>query len=228
MEPKDLAAWIGSLAAAVSAVVAIFLLRQLLLTSRQLELAREEMKLNARWNQLSAAFTYFGNKELAERELEAVETLQALKINLYDQKSTLGDDIVEAVLIDQTHFRKVKGFLNFLEDYSAAVNAGVMDSEVSYALMADLITRYYKIFRTLLEKRRTRIDNPRLWIELEQLALQWEPRRIDEERKLVEEIQQAHQRNEEEIEKVKEKERQQKAAILSKTRALDRKYKVPS
>lgn len=209
MENVNWAEWIQAIAALISAGVAVFLIKQLFLAKNQLNilidqltlaknqlaLTQQQLELGVHWNKLSATFTFFSVRTLTEHERAATESLSKLKVDLYHQKGALPPEIVQAVLHDANHFREIKSFLNFLEDYAAAVHTGVMDSKVSYQLMSDLVTRYYDIFKPLMEARRDEIRNRRLWIEFETLALRWEPLRVEEEQLLVEQLAKAHEVN---------------------------------
>lgn len=227
METGNWAEWIQALATLISAGVAVVLIKQLSLAKDQLTLAREQLRLGVNWNKLSATFTFFNIETFTDRERVAAEKLSQLNVELYHQKGPLTPNVVESVLKDADYFREVKSFINFLEDYAAAVHTGVMDSEVSYQLMADLVTRYYEIFKPVIEARRDEIGNRRLWIEFEKLALVWEPRRVEEEQRLIKQIEEARQRNERELKEAQEKANQKMLEIITKTGAPSNKYEHP-
>jgi Domain of unknown function (DUF4760) len=199
------AEWIQAIAALISAGVAIVLIKQLSLAKNQLALTQEQLELGVHWNKLSATFTFFSVRTFTEHERAAAESLSKLDVDLYHQKGALPPEIVKAVHYDANHFREIKSFLNFMEDYAAAVHTGVMDSNVSYQLMSDLVTRYYNIFKPLMEARRDEISNRRLWIEFETLALRWEPKRIAEQQKLTEQLAKAQEVNAIEVRQAEER-----------------------
>jgi hypothetical protein len=191
MATVNWAEWVQAIAALISAGVAVVLINQLSLAKDQLRLTQEQLELGVKWNQLSAAFTFFSGNTFTESERVAAESLSKLNVDLYHQEDALPSDIVKAVLQDANHFREIKSLLNYLEDYAAAVHTEVMDSDVSYRLMSDLVTRYYDVFKPLIKVRRDEIGNQRLWIEFEKLALVWAPRRVEEEQRLIKQIEEA-------------------------------------
>lgn len=202
MATVNWAEWVQAIAAVISAGVAVVLIRQLSLAKDQLALTEAQLKLGVKWNKLSAAFTFFSGNTFTESERVAAESLRKLNVDLYHQEGALPSDIVKAVLHDANHFREIKSLLNYLEDYAAAVHTEVMDSDVSYQLMSDLVTRYYDIFKPLIKARRDEIGNQRLWIEFETLALVWEPRRVEEEQGLIKQIEEARKLNDEHMKQI--------------------------
>lgn len=187
MATASWADWVTAVAALISAGVAIALLWQLYL-------AKQQLVLTVQWNRMNAVFTYFSTQEFADRERAVAERLSMLGINFYHQRQALDSSIVASVLEDSDHLDPIKNFLNYLEYYSAAVRKKIADPEMSYKLTVGVITRYYRVFEPLIEARRE--NNKRAWLELEELALEWEPKRIEEEKWLIQETEEAHTRNE--------------------------------
>src|SRR2546423_14678574 len=93
------AAWLQGIGAMITAVVSFFVLlqlslakKQLQLTVNQIDLTREQMKLGMQWNKLNATFTYFTNEMLMDRERAAVEKLSILGIDLYTANDPLAGE----------------------------------------------------------------------------------------------------------------------------------------
>jgi hypothetical protein len=139
-------------------------------------LAWYQLRKTVLWNKLNATFSIFSSQRLLDRESAAAKALLGVGIDLYQQRTVLSDDKVNAIIADPTIYPHVKGFLNFLEDYSMAVNVGALDENTAFLLMAEVLNRHYEVFMPLIAKRREAASSPRLWEQLESVVRRWRPR----------------------------------------------------
>jgi len=189
MENKaaNLNSWLQTIAQLITSALSLLLIIQVYL-------AKEQIKLGIRWNKLSATFTFFTNDTFVKIELPAAEMLKALGVDLYRRREPLDDTTVKAILEDPDKFKEIKAWLNLLEDYATAVHVGVLEPDSSFDLMADVIIRNFQIFKPIIDCIREEMNNIRVWIELEKLALKWETRQQREIIDLEEQLKQARAR----------------------------------
>ena len=183
MSQPNIAEWLQAGAAVVAAIAAVFVLWQLVLTKRQIQLAAKEIDFNSNWNSMNATFTYFTNDDFLERERAAVIKLSPLGINLYQQKQPLSDDIVKKIYADPTIHCEVKDFLNVFEGYATAVNAGAFQYECAYLLMSRVFSRYMTVFKpyVVFVRAPEQMNSDGLWIEMEKVAAKWKQRADSED-----------------------------------------------
>ena len=209
-DTSSLPAWLQAIAAIVTAVVSFFVLRQLSLAKRQLELtvnqidlARVQMKLGTQWNKLNATFTYFTNEMFIERERAVADKLSSIGVDLYIANKPLNDDIVQKMIEDKSIYRDTKDYLNLIEDYAAAVRVGALDYDCSYAIMSGIIVRYHQVFLPFIKRLRNDFDDHECYIEIEKLALDWQAKYEHEKNENMRRMEEIRQKTEGEIEEKK-------------------------
>lgn len=189
--------WLEAVGTVITALVSLFLLRQITLTKEQLE-------STVKWNKVNATFTYFTNAMFMERERIVSEVLSKLGIDLYLTEESLDDHIVKEILNDPLKYREVKDFLNLLEDYAAAVRVGAFDPDCSYNIMSEIIPRYKKVFMPFIKELRDIKKNELVFIELENVALVWESRYEKEKQEELKKLEEAREKTQAELEKKKQ------------------------
>lgn len=163
-------------------------------------LAYAELQKTTRWNKLSGNYTFFSNEIFTERELAVSASLQKLNVNLRDQKEPLSTNVVQTLLTSKDLYPSVKAFLNFLEDYSLAVQTGVLDEDASYALMADVVTRMFRVFEPLIVARRNAMGRSFYFEQFELLARSWGPRLLAQEQQRLKSQDEARKQFEKKLE----------------------------
>ena len=152
---------------------------------RQLKLTRHNIDLVYQWNRLNAVFTYMDNDGYKRSEEAAAKILSQFSLDLYHEKDGISATISQAIINDPEKFKPVKDFLNTIEGYAAAMNAGAVVQDVAYGLRGDRIIRNFDVFRPLIEMERERSQNHRYWIEMEKIANKWRERRLTEKQNLA-------------------------------------------
>lgn len=160
----------------VTAVTSVFLLAAIYLTREQIRLAKEEIKSVDRWNRITATFTFFTTNTLAEPENKAADALRGIGVDLQRQNTPLTPEQLARLVDDHQAFAGVKVYLNTLEDYAVAVTCGALDEDTAYRMMSHVVARHYRVFRPLLELRRSELADSSIYCEIEQLAKSWELR----------------------------------------------------
>ena len=141
-----------------------------------------QIRKNVLWNKLNAAFSMFPNKEFADREQAAAVAASSKGINLYTIRDPFEPSTVDEILSDPLIYGPVKVFMNFFEDYALATKVGVLDADVAYKLMADSLTRNFRVFKPLIDRRRSLIGRAGLWVEWETIARDWSVRLAKDEK----------------------------------------------
>ena len=169
--------WIQAIAAIVSTIVSIVLLRQLGLARDQLSQARQQHELNLRWNRRSAAFQFVQAERYLDLEAKAAAALLPIGIPLHDIIEVLTDAQVDAIWTNGDARLALRNYLNLLEDHAAAVHADVVDDDCAYSLLGSAIIRHGTVFKPFIERfRRERNDDHEIYHEIEQLGLSWATR----------------------------------------------------
>jgi hypothetical protein len=179
--------WIQGIASAVAAIVAIILLKQLHLLGKQLHLMREQVEQSAeafaasiQWNKINAAFTYFSSEVILKSERAASKALESVGFDVKDAEQPLGQDNLAKLKENLDYFYDVKDFLNLLEDYCTAVQAGAIDEDAAYAMNSGFIVRFQYLLEPFIVDRKEFLKDPEVYCELEKLATTWRAR--DKER----------------------------------------------
>lgn len=179
-EPPRITDWIQAVAAGVTAVASLLLLLTLLFTSKQIALAKEELRLGTTWNRLNATFSFFSTDTFEKAERTAIDALEAAGILVLHRESALASEEVEKILNNVNAWAAVKQWLSTLEDYAVAVRCGALDEPASFAMMRHQVPYSYRLFAPLVARRRQESGDMALYCELEQLTTAWEQRSAEE------------------------------------------------
>ena len=133
-------------------------------------LALQQLKRTVAWNKLNATFALFGNKQYSECQEPVATEFARLKIEFYSRVDRLTADEIKMIVDDTKAYGALKSFLNYLEDYSTALNVGVLEKETAFQLMGDVLTRYFDVFEPLILQRRVLMKQPALWCEWEKAS----------------------------------------------------------
>jgi hypothetical protein len=161
--------WIQAISEGVAACVAIILLIGLYLTAKQIKEA-------TKWNKLNAAFTYYNSDIFLRRERAMVDVLVTMELDFYEMKIPLDETNTDVIWSSLPKFREVRDYLDVLEFYAIAVNAGVLDDDCAYALGYGYVTRAVCVFQPIIEKMRQSTNHDDYYIEIEKLESKWSKR----------------------------------------------------
>lgn len=133
-------------------------------------LAARQYRRGVVWNQLNATFSLFGNKQYSEYQAAASRELVRLGIEFHKKTTPLSDTECDQIIADAVAYGAVGSLLNFLEDYSTALHAGVVHKPIAFNLMGSALTHHYKILEPLVLKRRKSRGSDDLWSQFELAA----------------------------------------------------------
>ncbi|MFJ1454795.1 DUF4760 domain-containing protein [Nocardia sp. N2S4-5] len=89
---------------------------------------------------------------------------------LYAEIHQRSDFAAAAAVTDSTEFHQLTSYFANLEYLAAGVNMGIFDEEVVTRTMGGRIIRAYSMFRHWMAAERSRLDNPAVYDELDQLV----------------------------------------------------------
>ncbi|TXI50907.1 MAG: DUF4760 domain-containing protein [Lysobacter sp.] len=197
MEPS-ITDWIQAIAESVAAFGIVLVLIQLMLTAKQIKLAREQNEEICRqnnatilWNRMQAAFAFFPEELFMKREIELIEQMRLMDIELVPRfVGTLSDGEAQRIFDHPDCARALRYYLNVLEDYCLAVNMGLVDDDLAYAQMRGAIIARATFFWPLIDLVRKKSDDEDIFCELEITSKRWKEK--DEQtremrRKVIEE-----------------------------------------
>jgi Domain of unknown function (DUF4760) len=164
-------AWIEAIATCVMAVASLSVIWQL----RQ---GRDQLRQTLKWNRLTATYTLFNLARFSDCQRAATRRLIAYGYDLVQETEPVPFSVVDSVCANQESLLDINDYLNLLEDYSAAVNAGMVDGDFAYQLMGAVITAHHRLLKPLIERTRRQTGELDCWIELTKLADKWT--RMDE------------------------------------------------
>lgn len=137
----------------------------------------------------SSVFDIISVDVLANHENQAAQQLARFGIEYYSTRAPLTLQQTEEIVADSNCYKEVKGLLNLLEMYASAVHCGTIDEDMTYSLIATVMIRNFQIFGPLIEDRRAYFGSSAIWMELEVVAKDWQPRRMKQEAEYRERLQ---------------------------------------
>lgn len=141
----------------------------------QLKFTKEQIGFSNQWNKLNATFSFF---PLDRFHKYRKQTAIALKkyINLYTLNSPISEEMARKIYDDNEAYRELGNYIDLFEEYSTAVNAGVLDKDCSYRLHGSSLPSVQKCFQPFINLIREKKNDETIYIEIEKLILEWQER----------------------------------------------------
>lgn len=165
--------WLQPIATSVAAIAAVFLLLQILLLKRQIQ-------LSTKWNKLSITFTCFSIDRFVERERRADDALNSINIDILHRDTPLDNNEIKLIWENRKVFRQIKDYLNLIEEFAAAVLVGALDPDCAYAILNHRINTVATVYQPFIDYAREKLENNKIYIEFEKLSTKWKERHLKE------------------------------------------------
>jgi len=155
-------------------------------------IAAFQLRSSRLWNRLHSAFTFLPNPlELESIEAELDESIgfwrkdapideklaKALFGDLEDTELTkLGRPKEELTETKRRHLaigRKLKLYVNLIEMYCVAINAGVVDRDVAFHIYRFKFTKHYRKLEMYIKYVRTKQHDDSIYCELTEVVRKW-------------------------------------------------------
>lgn len=168
----------------IAGVSAILLAISVLYAGHQIKLLRRQHQDNHDWNRRLAAQQTIGEYREIQSMVEAVSE----HFDYHDR--------TEGIPLEdfQKKFKETPGLqsrlhsvINYFEGLARGVRQGIYDEEVVRVSFKGHMMRVHESFKYYIEGRRRKLHNPKIWVELEEVADAWrkEQRAIDPRRKPI-------------------------------------------
>jgi len=157
-----------------------------IIAAASLFLGYMQLRANVRWNRLNATYSYLPETVYLERERAVAKILEPLKVDLYQQKEPLTDDVIKAIMENPNVFKEVKDFLNMFEDYATAYKAKAIDRNHACLLNATRYIRYFHVFKPFIEELRSSRKNVMYYWQFQWLVTKDWTGRQDKQAKRIE------------------------------------------
>jgi len=141
---------------------AIYLARGLILTAQQREDAIRQKKAENAWRYLER----WNNPQYHYVKMAGVKVI---KMNETEKAETVTVKINE----DGTFRSNVTDLLNFFEEMAIAINMGVADEDTLKRSFRGLLHLYCMALEDFIKQRRSKFNNPRIFLEIENLYTRW-------------------------------------------------------
>lgn len=152
----------------------MFKILQFLLAIAVFSIALNQYRKSIIWNKLNAIFNLFDAKKYSELRGDLQNALIKIEMDVLSTGSQVDDCGVIKITNNCDATNAVTAFLNYLEDFSTAMHAGVLDRRVAFNLMGHAIMNYQYIFALYIENRRAIKRSEDLWTQCERAALEFE------------------------------------------------------
>ena len=120
--------------------------------------------------------------KIASNRSSFVESFEAIQKCLgYGEKGNgLPKALDETKDEDAETIKHVKIIANYFEGIAAGIKHGAYDEDIMYDTTRGMLVRYYGYFDEFLSEKRSKLNNPRAWVEFRDLAARWEKRYKEE------------------------------------------------
>ncbi|MCK5832010.1 MAG: DUF4760 domain-containing protein [Methylococcales bacterium] len=154
----------------ISAISAILLALSVLYAAKQIKLLRIQHEEDHDWNRRLAA------QETLRGYHEIQVMVEAISEHFDYHNKTEG--IPEKEFQEKFNGTKelqsrLHTVLNYFEGLARGIRQGIYDEEVIKASFRGHMIRVYESFKYYIGSRRITLHNPRIWIELEEMADKW-------------------------------------------------------
>lgn len=139
----------------------------------QVREARKALKDNRAWNRMNAAMTYMPVPDIIRHDWE--EKLEGTFLRFISRNDPLSpEEVTRLNHADEAETRfLLRAYLNILECYCAAVNAGLAEAEIARRLWGYKILRHFNELKPYIEHARHTTNNSDLYNEIEALCKVW-------------------------------------------------------
>lgn len=166
---------ISSISTAIAALAAILMAIFTYKLLSQLKFTKEQIRFSSQWNKLNATFSFFPLAKFHECHKRTATALKKY-INLYTLNSPISEEMARKIFDDNEAYEELGNYIDLFEEYSTAVNAGVLDKDCSYRLHGALLPSVQKHFQPFINLIREKKNDETIFIEIEKLSLEWQER----------------------------------------------------
>jgi len=106
--------------------------------------------------------------------------LLALDIDIFGINRAINDVELEVIKKDIDSQFTIRTYLNFFEEMCAAINSGVGNEKLAYAIASPAVIRAYNIFETFIDYIRQQYGDDEIFIEIEKTALKWKIKQLND------------------------------------------------
>jgi hypothetical protein len=136
-----------------------------------------QLFFNNRWNKINQTLNPRWRTQLDECFNE-VKKLDKEFINLSSDK--ISDEELKKIKTNIEAERKIRNFLNHLEEISIAYNSGALHKEKAYCLFSNCIKKYFKYFKIFIDYVRVTDNDKDIYIGMQNLLRRWDKKYYEE------------------------------------------------
>jgi hypothetical protein len=122
------------------------------------------------------AFTMFDPGVFFGLESAVQNCFKSINVAVEKLVDPIGDDILRYISGNSDAHLALRQLMNYIENYAEAVRVGVIDGEVAYHRMSEVVIRWHRVLSPFIALLRKERAYPEIGQEMEWLAGQWRER----------------------------------------------------